>query len=194
MHNCTKKTLTVCLHEVLESAYKCCRAVKNLHGFCQTHWSLLYTWILSLSAVRQSLAPQLHKMWSQLSVFIKFIHQILTELLSNFSQLHVHLDITLLMSSEESLWGIKTSCKVLQWNKALLNFLHFSLCYAAECTSLCGPGFSRLKRKGLSMAVFGRKCGDWYLFHSINRQKQLCDTARHPATCCNCRLQYQTEG
>jgi len=66
--------------------------------------------------------------------------------------------------------------------------------YVVDCTALCDPDFSRLKRGGFGMAVFGRKCGNWYLFHSENWQKPLCGVARHPATCCNCRLQYQTGG
>lgn len=61
--------------------------------------------------------------------------------------------------------------------------------YVVGYTGLCDPDFSRLKREGLSMTVFGRKCGDQYLFHNVKRQKLLCAIARHPATHCNCRLQ-----
>lgn len=66
--------------------------------------------------------------------------------------------------------------------------------YAVEYTGLCDSDFSRLKREGLSMTVFGRKCGDQYLFHSVKRQKLLCGIDRNPATHCNCRLQHQTGG
>lgn len=128
-------------------------------------------------------------MWRLLHIFFEF--RSLSSPLdfpSNLSQVRVQLGVTLLLNSEEGLWGIKSSCEVLQWKKMLLYFLNLSMDYAVDCTALFDPDFSRLKREGLDMTVLGRKCGNWYLFH---RQKQLCGTTRHPGTHCNCRLQYQ---